>query len=162
MVLKNLSEYVTRKDEKREIESRIKREEKKYDLTIKIMEQHYSTIKDPMMKHFGTFNLKDLSSETLLSRLSNHPKCKPGDSRYELVEISDTDKTKYIGQRLMDMQHLTYHEQIHDLWHKQQFYMCYDILKDLKTNGYNTNTLLEQFHTVLHKATVAWHKKFGK
>ena len=99
------------------------------------MEQHYSAIKDPTMKHFGTFFLADLSSETLLSRLSNHPKCKPGEGTCTLVEISDTDKTKYIGQRLMDMRYLTYHEQIHDLWHKQQFYMCYDILKDLKTIG---------------------------
>ena len=104
LALKKLSEYVTRKDEKREIESRIKREEQKYDHTIKIMEQHYSAIKDPMMKHFGKFNLADLSSDDLVTRLSNHPKCKPGDSRYELVEITDTDKTKYIGHRLMETQ----------------------------------------------------------
>eukprot|EP00943_MAST-04B_sp_MAST-4B-sp1_P000055 g55.t1 len=162
LVLKNLSEYVTRKDEKREIESRIKREEKKYDHTIKIMEQHYSAIKDPMMKHFGKFTLADLSSDTLVTRLSNHPKCKPGDSRYALVEISDTDKTKYIGQRLMDMRYLTYHEQIHDLWHKQQFYTCYDILKDMKTNGYNTNSLLDKFKEVLNKANIAWSNKFIK
>ena len=126
------------------------------------MEQHYSAIKDPTMKHFGTFFLANLSSDVLVTRLSNHPKCKPGDSRYELVEITDTDKTKYIGHRLMDMRYLTYNEQIHDLWHKQQFYMCYDILKDLQANGYNTNSLLDKFKEVLNKANIAWIKKFTK
>ena len=126
------------------------------------MEQHYSAMKDPMMKHFGKFFLANLSSDALVTRLSNHPKYKPGEGTYALVEISDTDKTKYIGQRLMDMRYLTYHEQIHDLWHKQQFYMCYDILKDLQANGYNTNSLLDRFKEVLNKANIAWSKKFTK
>jgi hypothetical protein len=45
--------------------------------------------------------------------------------------------------------------------HRDNFHrLC--VLKDLKTNGYNTNSLLGRFKEVLDKVNVVWSKKFIK
>ena len=45
--------------------------------------------------------------------------------------------------------------------HRDNFHrLC--VLKDLKTNGYNTNSLLGRFKEVVNKANIVWSNKFTK